>query len=180
MCLQKALQLRGACVRSDRGTAFGQRGGGDECCLGGDPAQRRAQLPSPRGEPITRGGVDLSGLAPVSRTSLRSIVVTRDSVSSTRTCRLTHTSVSYCVCVPTLVVVGELRRYPAQRSHWVVSLSRCSAFGFTSPTELIYIPRHACLCPFRRSLVHRMKRGGRRAARSQNSKGARRCVAHLL
>lgn len=58
MCLQKARQLSGAFVRSDRGAAFGQRGGGDDCRLGGDPAQRRAQLPSPQGEPITRGGLE--------------------------------------------------------------------------------------------------------------------------
>lgn len=53
VCSQKARQLSGAGVRPDGGAAFGQRGGGDDRGLGGDPAQRRAQLPSPRGEPKT-------------------------------------------------------------------------------------------------------------------------------
>lgn len=38
----------GGGVRSDRGATIGQRGGGEKRGVGGDPAQRRAQLPRTR------------------------------------------------------------------------------------------------------------------------------------
>lgn len=53
MCLfssQEVGELGGDFVRTDGAGAFGQRGGGEERGAGGDPAQRRAQLPRPRGE----------------------------------------------------------------------------------------------------------------------------------
>lgn len=48
--LQEVCELGGVCFRPDGGAAFGQGGGGEERGVGGDPAQRRAQLPRPRGE----------------------------------------------------------------------------------------------------------------------------------
>lgn len=52
MCfVQEVCELGGVvALRSDGEAAFGQRGGGEERGAGGDPAQRRTQLPCSRSE----------------------------------------------------------------------------------------------------------------------------------